>query len=126
MTKPWGVCADCGFKAFSLLEWTRHTDEHAGTPHDDDWYIVPSRRSYAQWDDGTAPVIFINEQTGEPRYPGRNDAVCPPGYRREHLRSLRAVEKFEKEQGVRSEMAWYDKGSGRGHDDLLNGERVTH
>lgn len=124
--KAWATCADCDFQATSLVEWVKHMDSHAGVTRDDGWYITRHQRSYAQWDDGIAPVVFINEKTGEPRYPGRSDAVCPPGYRREHLRSLREVERFEKQQGVRSEMAWFDRGSGRGHDDEIFGVKATH
>ena len=87
------------------------------------WWARP--RGPAQWDDATAPVVFIHEQTGEPRYPGRNDAACPPGYRRQYLRSLREVERFGREHGVMSEMAHFDKGSGRGFDDYYRGEKIT-
>jgi hypothetical protein len=39
------------------------------------------------------------------------------GYARKELTSLREVERFEKSHGVSSEVAWYDRGSGRGFDD---------
>lgn len=108
-----------------MLEWTRHTDEHAGTPHDDDWYIVPSRRSYAQWDDETAVLVHVDPKTGDIRYPGRHDAKLKPGYERQYLRSLPEVNKFEKERGVVNHVMHYD-GNGRAIDDYVGNERLTH
>jgi len=39
------------------------------------------------------------------------------GYERVELPTLRAVETLEKEANVRSEVAWFDAGTARGHDD---------
>lgn len=79
-----------------------------------DW--LPRLRRDAQWDDRTAVLVFQNAE-GQIRYPGRTDARCPAGYEPVRLRSLHEVERFERAHGVRNEMAWFDKGSGRGHDD---------
>ena len=76
----------------------------------------------AQWSDKDAVVVF-RDADGKIRYPGRNDTPTPAGCERVVMRSLREVEQFERTHGVRSEMAWFDKGSGRGHDDKFRGER---
>lgn len=64
-------------------------------------------------------VVWENPKTGQIRYPGRNDAPLPKryaqqGFERKELPTLRSIEHFEKAHRVRSEVAWYDKGSGRG------------
>ena len=84
-----------------------------------------TRQKPGDWDDSTAVLVF-KDADGKVRYPGRTDAPCPAGYEPVRLRSLRAVENFEREHGVRSEMAWFDKGSGRGHDDMVGGKKLTH
>lgn len=49
------------------------------------------------------------------------------GYVRKELPSLREIEKFESDHGVRSEIAHYDRGSGRGFDDgPIPGELPKH
>ncbi len=87
-------------------------------------------RANAQWSDADAVVVFVNPNASDPqtrvRYPGQNTAICPPGYERVEMRSLRDVERFERTHSVRNEMVWYDKGSGRGHDDEFFGKRMTH
>ena len=67
-------------------------------------------------------VVYENPKTGQVVYPPRNDQPIPERYRkqgyvRRELGSLRALEKFEKEKGVGSEIAHFDRGSGRGFDD---------
>lgn len=81
------------------------------------WKRTVSRN--AQWDDNTSVMVFKDAATGKVRYPGRHDAKMPAGYERVYLRSLREVESFEKQHNVRSEMAWYDKGTARGFDDNI-------
>jgi len=66
--------------------------------------------------------VWENPSTGEVRYPGRNDQPIPDRYAREgftrrELTSLRDIQRFEKEHNVKSEVAWFDRGSGRGFDD---------
>lgn len=80
----------------------------------------------AQWDDATAVLIHVNSQTGEVSYPGRTDAQPRAGFESHRLRSLREVENFERAHNVRSEMAWFDQGSGRGHDDYVGSQKLTH
>ena len=48
------------------------------------------------------------------RIPDRIQQATPDGCERIVLRSLREVEAHEKKANVRSEMAWYDTGSGTG------------
>ncbi len=69
-----------------------------------------------QWAPGSEVVVFRNPD-GTYRYPGQNTVPTPPGCERVTMRSLREIHEFEKEAGVRSEVAWYDKGSGRGHEE---------
>lgn len=68
-------------------------------------------------------VVWKHPVTGKVVYPGRNDRPMPVRYRERGYErvevgaSLREVEKFEKEHNVRSEAAWFNRGSGRGFDD---------
>ena len=82
------------------------------------------KRTNAQWSDKDAVVIF-QKPDGSYAYPGQNTAATPRGCERIVLRSLREVEAHEKKAGVRSEMAWYDRGSGRAFDDFYRGEKYT-
>ena len=61
-------------------------------------------------------VVFENPQTGEIRYPGRNDVPVPQryidqGFVRKELPTLRSVEKFENQHGVRNDLMHYDSGN---------------
>jgi hypothetical protein len=120
----WGSCA-CGYSASSCADFLRHLDQHAGITRDPAWYQPVHRRTYAQWDDQTAPLVFVRASDGELRYPGRNDAVCPPGHTPMRLRSLQEVNRFERQHGVANEAMHYDR-NGRGLDDTIFGEKVTH
>lgn len=82
------------------------------------------KKPNVQWSDKDAVLIF-KKPDGSYSYPGRNDKATPTGYERIYLRSLREVEAHEKKANVRSEVAWFDKGTGRGHDDKYRGERYT-
>jgi hypothetical protein len=84
-----------------------------------------TRQRAGEWGDADAVLVFRDHE-GKIRYPGRTDVQPPAGYEAVRLRSLRAVEKFEKDHAVRSEMAWFDKGSGRGHDDHHGNQKLTH
>ena|SRR2546426_12208469 len=74
-------------------------------------------------------VLWRNPRTGRVAYPGRNNTPMPEryrklGYERVELPNLRSVERFENEShaaghGVRSEIAWFDAGTGRGFDDRI-------
>ena len=82
------------------------------------------RKRDAQWSDRDAVVIF-QKADGTFAYPGQNTARTPANCERIVLRSLREVEAHEKKANVRSEMAWFDKGTGRGFDDQYRGEKYT-
>ncbi len=61
-------------------------------------------------------VVFENPATGEIRYPGRNDVPVPEryakqGFVRKELPTLRAVEQFEREHGVRNDKMHYNEGN---------------
>jgi hypothetical protein len=79
-------------------------------------------RQYATaFDKSETTVVWEHPGTGEVQYPGRNDVPIPKrlqarGFVRRELRSLREVERFEQQHGVRNERAWFDKGSGRSFD----------
>ena len=77
----------------------------------------------AQWGDRDAVVVY-QKPDGCYSYPGRNDRPTPQGCERIVMRSLREVEAFEKKANVRSEMAWFDKGTARGFDDTYRGEKL--
>lgn len=67
-------------------------------------------------------VVWRNKKTGKIVYPGRNDIPVPErysrkGFERVEFGTLRDIHAFEKEVGVKSEVAWYDRGTGRGFDD---------
>jgi hypothetical protein len=123
--KPWCICGECGHTSRSQLEFSQHLDDHAGIQRDADWYTAPVLGRFAQWDDATAPVVFINEKTGEVRYPGQNTARLPAGYRREYMRNLQEVNKFERQHGVANERMHYDS-NGNGLDDYVNGKKLVH
>jgi hypothetical protein len=74
------------------------------------------RPSNAQWSDRDSVVVFKDAQ-GHVKFPLRNDAPVPPGCERIVMRSLREVERFERDHNVRSHIAHYDSGSGHSADD---------
>ena len=86
------------------------------------------RRKPAQW--AEAAVVFVNPTASDPalrtRYPGRNDLPTPKGYERVEIRSDAEMGRFERQYQVLNESRWFDRGSGRGHDDEYRGERLTH
>lgn len=119
-------CASCGFQIrdkFFMEVPDVHPCPQCGAAMDRAWYVL--RRERTQWDDASAVVVF-RDREGKIRYPGRNDVPTPADCERVVMRSLREVESFEKQHGVRSEMAWYDKGSGRGFDDTYRGQDYKH
>jgi hypothetical protein len=72
-------------------------------------------RTAAQWSDADAVVVF-RKPDGSFSYPAVNSKPTPEGCERIVMRSLREVEAHEKQAGVRSEIAWFDRGSGNGND----------
>jgi len=119
----WGKCRTCDRAFENYHDFAVH--EPCGTFAGQD-ITIRTRRSYAQWDDATAVEVHVNPATGEVRYPGQHNARLKEGYERQYLRSLHEVERFEQAHNVRSEMAWYDKGSGRGFDDEHHGRKLVH
>ena len=78
------------------------------------WWKRQARQT-TQWDEADAVVVF-KKPDGTFSYPAINTKPTPEGCERIVMRSLREVERHEKEAGVRSEIAWFDRGSGNGHD----------
>ena len=69
-----------------------------------------------------AAVVWRHPGSGDIKFTARNDVPIPEryaraGYERYEARNLRSLEKIEKATGTRSERAWFDRGSGRGHED---------
>lgn len=91
-----------------------------GTVHTMEYVYVPRIRN-AEWSDRDSVVVF-KDAKGQLRYPGRNDLPTPQGCARIVMKSLREVERFERQYGVRNEAAWYDSGSGtkRPDDEFVN------
>jgi hypothetical protein len=111
------TCSKCGWEVVDLFVMTvpdRIIHDQCGGEFEH--LFLPASRKYSQWGDKDAVVVF-RTPSGEIKYPMRNDAPTPPNCERVTMRSLREVESFERQHNVRSEFAWYDKGSGRGHDD---------
>lgn len=103
------ICS-CGHE-LQVGDWPFCESGHSRAPRHD-----------AEWDDHTAVTVF-RKPDGSYSYPMRADAPTPSGYERVTLRSMQALQRFEKQAGVRSHMAWFDEGSGRGHDDHYRGQR---
>lgn len=81
----------------------------------------PTRPAHHSVHASERSVVYYHSGTGKAVYPGRNDVPMPDryrnqGYERREFHSLRSLEKFEREQGVRAEVAHFDKGSGRAFD----------
>ena len=71
-------------------------------------------------------VVWEDPQTGKVLYPPRNDVPIPEryqklGYQRKELNTLKEVERFEAQHGVRNESIWFDR-NGRGFDTHFRGE----
>ena len=114
-------CPGCEFQyidKFFMVVPDKILCPQCGMPMERIW-SVQSRPT--EWSERDSVVVF-KDANGKIRYPPRNDAQTPPGYERIVMRSLRQVEKFEREHGVRNEAVWYDRGSGRGFDDHFHGK----
>jgi hypothetical protein len=96
--EPHVSCIDCPAEMEVL--WSSPSSRRAS--------VHPSERA----------VVYENPTTGEVRYPPRNDQKAPEGFIRREMCNLSEIHQFEKEKGVRSEIAWFDRGSGRGFDDM--------
>jgi hypothetical protein len=83
---------------------------------------VTSRARDAAVHTSERAVVWRDPKTGTVAYPPTNSAIMPEryqkrGYEYYELPSLNALQKFERDANVRSERAWFDKGSGRGFED---------
>lgn len=111
---------ECGRREVDVLcspeEIIECPDCHKGMQQD--W--LPRVRRDAQWDDRTAVMVHVNAATGQVSYPGRHDAKLRPGYERVYLRSLDAVNRFERDHKVAVHAMHYDN-NGRAIDDHVPG-----
>lgn len=81
-------------------------------------------RRNAQWSDKDAVVVFLKPD-GTYSYPARNDKATPSGCERVEIKSLRELERFERKANVRSEVAWYDRGSGNSAEHDVPNRRMS-
>ena len=84
------------------------------------WSATSKRDAAVHSSERTA--LMYSAKEGKWQYPATNNAPIPDrlkrrGYERVEFSSLKAVEQHEKQTGTRSEMAWFDRGSGRGFDE---------
>lgn len=70
-------------------------------------------------------TIVFKKPDGTFSYPMENSKPTPAGCERIVLNSLRKIEQHERTANVRSEVAHYDSGSGRGHDDNFRGVKYN-
>ncbi len=98
------ICKNCGYNyREGEWPWCPH-----GRPH--------GRQGGAVHTSERA-VVYRHAGTGNVVYPPRNDQPMHPmyansGYERVELPSLRDVERLEKQDNVRSDIAWFDRGTG--------------
>lgn len=85
-----------------------------GTSMEQHWWKRTTRDN-TQWDEKDAVVVF-KKLDGSYSYPAINTKPTPPGCERIVMRSLREVEAHERRANVRSEIAWFDRGTANGHD----------
>lgn len=87
-----------------------------------DWWTPSSHQPSTVWCKAETAVVHrrIDGQGSSEvplyRFPMKTDAPLPQGYERVEVRSDRDMARVEREAGVRSEVRWYDRGSGRGHE----------
>lgn len=115
----------CGYEVLDCLaaDNEQRACPQCSAPMEQVWW---NRRSAnAQWDDSTSILLHVHPGTGDIRYPGQHTAKLKDGYERVYLRSLSEVNRFERTHGVANEAMHFDR-NGRGLDDYVNGEKVTH
>lgn len=76
-----------------------------------DW--LPRIKS-GSWGDNDAVMVHVTDDPSVPqelrvRYVGDHNAKLKPGYRREYLRNLSAVNRFEKEHNVCNHVMHFDR-----------------
>jgi hypothetical protein len=103
--EPHVSCSDCQTEMEVL--WSSPSSRRAS--------VHPSERA----------VVFENPQTGEVKYPPRNDMAPPSGFVRRELSSLQEGRQFAKEHNVKWEISEFDRGSGRGFDTELRASKLT-
>lgn len=89
------TCGECG-REVRIGDWP-------WCPHED-----TLRRDAQPFD----PVLIFKDAQGNVRFPGRNDAPTPEGFRRVELRTVREVRAFEREMNLK-ETARHDAAQGR-------------
>lgn len=119
-----GDCSKNGYLAIAPA--IRHLLIESGKITHDSEITIESVPISRPWGTRHAPSMHSSEVatvwehpgTKQVRYPDRNDRPMPTRYRqqgfeRRELKTLREVERFERERGVQSEAAWFNRGSGR-------------
>lgn len=117
-------CTGCGTTVDDLFVMSRPAriiHFECGAPMEE---VLRSRtHATTQWSERDSIVVFKGAD-GKIRYPGRNDAPTPRGCERVSIRSLPELRAFERQHGVVSHIANYDRGSGRAIDDSLPEPRI--
>ena len=85
-----------------------------GAAMEQHWWKRTTRQR-TEWDEKDAVVVF-KKPDGTFSYPAVNTKPTPDGCERIVMRSLREVEAHERTANVRSEIAWFDRGTANGHD----------
>lgn len=113
--------------AMASVDDTR-TCPDCGAVMTQDW--LPRTRHNAQWDDIHSVLVLVNDDPTCPddiriRYPGSHDCRVPAGYRRQYIRSLAEMNRFEREHKVINHVMHYDS-NGRAIDDEHFGRKIVH
>jgi hypothetical protein len=114
----------------TVVERVCDEDDHppcptCSTPMEQDWWTPSSHRPATVWCKAETAVVHrrIDGQGSKDvplyRFPMKAEAPVPRGYERVEVRSDVQMARVEREAGVRSEVRWYDRGSGRGHESDL-------
>ena len=116
------ACSACGFlwTDASLTIERRRCPECKKGRFEILWSATSQHNAAVHSSERTA--LYYSAKERKFQYPSRNDQPVPDrlkrrGYERVEFSSLHAVEQHEKQTGTRSEMAWFDRGSGRGFDE---------
>lgn len=120
-------CCECSYEVLDVMaqEDERRCCPKCGVVMTQRWWAA--RRADAQWDDKTAVLVHVTDDPSVPedcrvRYVGSHDAKLKDGYRRMYLRSLREVDRFEREHKVAVHAMHYDS-NGRALDDGIGESR---
>lgn len=110
------ICKQCGSVHFDVL--APSPEEGPVCCHRAADWLPSLRQITVPVHSSERSVVWRNPNTGEVRYPGRNDIPMPSkyaamGYERQEICHDHEMRRFEKEHGVTNERANFDR-NGRG------------